>query len=78
MSAKDLATVKDQCSAGETFSVLQYVFLGTALVAGGASAILFLTDDGPDERAARAKPSKLALRPRVGVRDAGLSATLRF
>ncbi len=77
LTAKDLATVKDQCSAGETFGVLQYVFLGTALVAGGASAFLFLSDDGPSERAS-AGPSKLALRPRMGVRDASLSATLRF
>ena len=73
-AARDVA---DKCSTADTMEVLQWVFLGTAVAAGGTGLVLVLTaDDGPEERAARAPA--LALRPHVGPDGAGLSAALRF
>lgn len=67
--------VRDQCSAGETFEVLQYVFLGAAVVSGGVGAYILLTDDAS---ASASTPSRLALRPMVGTRSASLTASLAF
>jgi hypothetical protein len=78
VSDKSFSSVRDQCSAGQTYEVLQFVFLGTALAAGGVSAYLFLSDDSGSEHASRAKAKLLAVRPTVGLRSAGLSARLRF
>jgi hypothetical protein len=69
--------VADKCATADTMEVLQWVFLGTAVAAGGTGLVLVLTaDDGPDERAAR-EPA-LSLRPHVARDGAGLSAALRF
>jgi hypothetical protein len=69
-------TVKDQCSTGQTYDVLQYVFLGTTVIAGGLSAWLLLGDDD-DEQASRDSRA-VALRPIIGKKSAGLSARVRF
>jgi len=71
-----LSTVKDQCSVGATFEVLQYVFLGTALAAGGIGAYVLLSSD--DDEGVAGSGSTLALQPRVGRDSASVTATLRF
>ncbi len=77
LSPANFATVKSRCSTGSTFQVLQFVFLGAAVVSGGASAYLFLTDDSANrDRAGRR--SAFALQPVVGRGSASLSARLRF
>lgn len=70
------AQVRDQCSAGHTFEVLQYVFLGAAVVSGGIGAYILLTDDDASDSAST--PRRLALRPMVGAGSASLTATLAF
>jgi hypothetical protein len=67
--------VRDQCSRGKTFETLQYVFLATAIVAGGAGAYVLLTDDSSESASAS---RRLALRPAVGVGGASVTAALRF
>jgi hypothetical protein len=75
-SAANLQKVDDLCSQGATFEVLQWVFLGTAVAAGGAGTYLLLTSDG--EPAEPAGAARLTLQPRWSPGRASLSATLRF
>jgi hypothetical protein len=75
-SAGNLQKVNDLCSKGATFEVLQWVFLGTAVAAGGVGTYLLLTSGSePSEPKAAAK---LTLQPRWSPGRASLSATLRF
>jgi hypothetical protein len=65
------ASARDLCGKADTLEVLQYVFLGGAVVAGGVGAYLLLT--APDDSG---KP--VSLRPRFGRGHASLTATYRF
>jgi hypothetical protein len=75
-SAGNLQKVNDLCSKGATFEVLQWVFLGTAVAAGGAGAYLLLSSSS--EPAEPNAAAKLTLQPRWSPGRASLSATLRF
>jgi len=60
--------------------VLQYVFLGTAVAAGGTGIVLQLTSGsggGYDDNGSAQTP-RFSLTPQVGRDRAALSATLRF
>ncbi|MGD8862678.1 MAG: hypothetical protein PVI30_21890 [Myxococcales bacterium] len=74
-SSLDLSRVKDLCSQGATFEVLQFVFLGTAVASGALALVFLLDDDG--EQAAAPGPS-LALEPHLGPDSGFLNARLRF
>jgi hypothetical protein len=77
LSAESVMKVNDLCNKGATFEVLQWVFLGTAVAAGGAGAYLLLTQDGePSEGAGAA--ARMTFQPRFAPGRASLSATLRF
>ncbi len=65
-------TARDVCGEANALEVLQYVFLGVALAAGGAGAFLLATDSGEEE------PSTLSLTPSVSPEGGRLDATLRF
>jgi len=69
--------VKSECSAGRTFEVLQFVFLGAAAVTGGLSAFLLFSDDGA-ERKSSALLDALPIHPIVRRNSAELRAKLRF
>ena len=73
--AGTFSEVRDQCSRGQTFEVLQYVFLGTAIASGGVGAYLLLRNE--DAGAAGSAP-RFALRPSAGPDGARLDASLRF
>ena len=73
---KTFEEVLDQCSRGKTFEVLQYVFLGTAVVSGGVGAYFLLRDEGSGQ--AERAGARFALRPSVGPGGAGVRAALRF
>lgn len=70
---KDFSLVKDLCDQGGLFDVLQYVFLGTAVLAGAAGGII-LWQDGSESASAAA----LTLQPHVARRSFGLTARLRM
>ena len=75
----NLQKVNDLCSKGATFEVLQWVFLGTAVAAGGVGTYLLLTAEGdPAESSAGGTASRLTITPRVAPDRASVSATLRF
>jgi hypothetical protein len=78
LDARTFAAAQDKCSAGHTFEVLQFVFLGAAVVSGGFSAYFLLSDDDAPSDHARVGGATLALRPTVSRKSAGLSARLRF
>ncbi len=65
-------SASDLCDEADTLEVLQYVFLGGALAAGGVGAYLLLTD-----KPAAAQHSVL-IQPRLARGRGFLSATLRF
>jgi hypothetical protein len=70
--------VKSACSRGNTFEVLQFVFIGGAVVSAGVSALLFATSGSDSDKATA---SRLRLQPMaaIGGRGAtGLKAQLSF
>jgi PEGA domain len=77
MTAKELDDVVSMCGTGSTFEVLQYVFLGTALVGGGVGAYILLTDKERGAQAHAGGPG-LALTPTLSTRSALLTAKLTF
>ena len=80
LTAKETSQVASKCSTADTFEVLQWVFLGTSVVAGGVGTYLVLSADGAhheDSTGIRHRPA-FALRPSFGPRSARLDATLRF
>ncbi|HKU39235.1 MAG TPA: hypothetical protein VJR89_13835 [Polyangiales bacterium] len=77
LNSERFAEVKDQCSTGRTFEVLQFVFLGAAAVSGGLSAYFLLSDDGREQRP-RARLDNLPLRPIIRHNAAELRAKFRF
>jgi hypothetical protein len=72
-----LKEVKSLCSAADTWEVLQYVFIGTAVAAGGTGVVLLLTAGDGGERAT-SEPPRFALTPRFSPESGGLQATFRF
>jgi hypothetical protein len=81
LSKSQTKQVADKCSTADTFEVLQWVFLSTAIVTGGVGTYLVLSADhgSHDEHAgARKKSTSFALRPAFGPRSAALNASLRF
>jgi hypothetical protein len=83
LTASDLSGVQSKCHTAATFEVLQWVFLGTAIVSGGVGAYLVMTSSSgepPPHEPEAGTPSgpRLSLRPTFAPRAAHLSATLSF
>lgn len=76
-SPEQVARVASRCSTGETFEVLQWVFLGTAVVTTGVGLFIVLSSDN-DSSERVAQRSNLSLVPSLSPRSAALTATLRF
>jgi len=72
---EDLREVQDMCATGVTFEVLQWVFLGTTVIAGGLGTYLLISQSS--DSASGAQPT-FALSPTVGRDRGGVSATVRF
>ncbi len=73
-----LSNVQDMCGRSDVLEVLQWVFLGTAVVAGGAGAYILLTAEDEDQAPDGAQAGAVMLRPSFGQRSAGLSAKMLF
>lgn len=87
VTSEQLAEVKEQCTTGQTFNVLQWVFLGAGIVASGVGTYILVTDDGgePDQsarldlhRPARARGPSFTITPQVGRQTLAVQTTLRF
>jgi hypothetical protein len=71
--------VKSSCNTGSTFEVLQYVFIGGALVTGGlAPFLLFGGGSSNQEQAAATGLRTLTLHPSIKKDGASLNARVRF
>ena len=80
LTAGELSDFQGRCRTGRTFQVLQWVFLGAAVVAAGSGIFVLLSDGGGShgtETALRPLP-RLALEPIIDRRSFSLQATLRF
>lgn len=77
LDTKSFSEVKSECSAGRTFEVLQFVFLGAAAVSGGVSAFLLLSDDHGEHKSS-ALLDALPIHPVVRRNAAELRARFRF
>jgi hypothetical protein len=71
---------RNQCRSARTFQVLQFVFLGVAVVAAGAGAFVLISQSGSssDEQQAKQRAPRLALTPQFDSRSLAVQATLRF
>jgi hypothetical protein len=74
LGSADFAKVKSNCSTGRTFEVLQYVFIGSAVISSGLSAFLLFG------AAPRVKfgDAQVTLHPNVGKRGGSVDARFRF
>ncbi|HEY2736516.1 MAG TPA: hypothetical protein VGI70_21095 [Polyangiales bacterium] len=77
LDAASFRQAKSSCRLGKTFEVLQFVFLGAAIVTGSVGAVLLATDDS-GERPDVALRSGWKVRPNLGVHSAGVDARLSF
>jgi hypothetical protein len=80
LDAASFKEAQSSCHLGNTFEVLQFVFLGTALVTGGIGAYLLATDDTETEPSPTKKPSTASwhVRPNFAFGRAGLDARVSF
>jgi hypothetical protein len=75
LAASRFREVKSSCSTGGTFEILQYVFIGSALVTGGLAT--FFLFGGDDSRGSTKNTAgKLTLHP--AIRGAGATVTARY
>ncbi len=81
---EDLATVQSLCKQGNTYQVLQWVFLGAGVASAGLGTYIFLShssDDGASKKGTHppsADATTLQLQPRLGYGHLGFDALLRF
>jgi len=76
--ASQVEEARISCNRGKTYQLLQFVFLGSALISGGLGAFLILGDTSErDSDHERDKPA-LTLQPSFGRGSAALQAKLRF
>jgi hypothetical protein len=80
LNASQLKDFQSQCRTARTFEVLQYVFLGVAVVAAGAGTFVLITQSGSggNDQQAKQRPSRLAFSPQLDRRSVAVQATLRF
>jgi hypothetical protein len=79
LSPSELGQFQGKCRTARTFQALQWVFLGAAVLAGGAGTYVLLNESSNERaHAARAQRPRLAFTPVVDRRSLALQATLRF
>ncbi|HKU41521.1 MAG TPA: hypothetical protein VJR89_25365 [Polyangiales bacterium] len=78
LSPASFRDVKETCTRGMTYEVLQFVFLGGAVVSGGLAAFFLTTGSGGDKEKASLKTGDVSLQPSLGRRGFALNAKLKF
>ena len=79
LSDANFKDVKSACSRGGTFEVLQFVFIGGAVVSAGVSALLFATANSSDSGTSPATASRFRLQPMAAIGGRGATGlTARF
>lgn len=70
--------VRPACSDADLFETLQWVFLTTAVVAGGAGTYFLLTAGGDEDDTRASTTPSVSFRPRLARETQSLEATFRF
>jgi hypothetical protein len=68
---------KSACSRGTTFEILQFVFIGSAVVSGGLAAYFLTTGGGAKERA-QVGNETVSVHPTLARKGFGLGARMKF
>lgn len=74
LSSRSVGAARDACDRGQTFERLQYVFLGTALLAAGVGTYFLLDHEQGDH----AGGARVSLRPSFGRSSGSLALRLQF
>lgn len=77
MDASSFREVKSACSRGTTFEILQFVFIGGAVVTGGLAAY-FLTSGGGSKERPTLGSDNWSLHPTIARKGFGLGARMKF
>jgi hypothetical protein len=81
VDATQLRDVKDLCSRGRTFNLLQWVFLGVGVLSASVGTFILVSESGAPEtemQTATIERPVLTLTPVVGARELSLHTQLRF
>ena len=78
LSPDGFKDVKHSCSNGQTFEILQYVFIGSAILTGGLATYLLVGGGKPDTQPSSEATSRLSFHPALARGGASLTARLRF
>ncbi|MBN1655917.1 MAG: PEGA domain-containing protein [Deltaproteobacteria bacterium] len=70
--------VQVMCYRADVLEVLQYVFIGTAVITAGFGAYILISGDDSDAAEAKTGETSLAVTPSVGRESAFITATLTF
>jgi hypothetical protein len=70
--------VRSSCATGRTFEVLQFLFIGGAVISGGLSAFLLLGPGSEQPATDKRETSHFSLHPSLSRRGATLKARLTF
>ena len=76
--ADDFEDVRSMCNRADVLEVLQWVFLGSAVAAGGVGAYVLITEREKEREVAGSAPPTFVLQPRISLRASTVTATLRF
>jgi hypothetical protein len=77
LDAASFREVKNACSRGSTFEILQFVFIGGAVVSGGLAAY-FLTSGGSSKERPAIGNNSWSLHPSIARKGFGLGARMKF
>jgi len=77
LDVRSLQRVQKSCGTGRTFEVLQFVFIGGAVLSSGLSAFLLLGSDSDTERPLLGR-GNFSLHPSVQKRGVSLGARFKF
>ena len=75
---RDFRDVNSMCNNANVLEVLQWVFLGSAVAAGGIGVVLLINEGGKEREVAGSIPPSFVLQPRISPSVSTVTATLRF
>jgi hypothetical protein len=78
VSPGDFERSNISCNRGQTYQLLQFVFLASALITGGVGAYLLIDDRAEQRRTDQNRQRAMQLQPRFSRTSAELAAQWRF
>jgi hypothetical protein len=78
LNSASFRDVQETCTRGMTYEILQFVFIGSAVVTGGLAAFFLSTSGGDEREQATLKTGNVTLRPTLGRKGFALNARMKF